>query len=187
MTLDYLLKERRSDILKAWFDSILATYHPDAARVMGSRKDPFANPVGSTFKRAVEQMYDAFVDNADKDCIEEPLAEIVKIRSIQNFTPSEALSFVFFLKRIVRDLVETEDGVDETSNEVEEFNSRVDDLALLAFEAYVKSREKIGEIKVRETRRAMGKLLERAGMEVDVPAGPPDRDENDMEVSEANT
>ena len=76
---------------------------------------------------------------------------------MQDRRPSEALAFVFLLKRAVRDVVG--DAVD--ARELERFDARVDDLALAAFDVYAGCRDQLQEIRVREARRRVSTLLTR--------------------------
>jgi len=75
------------------------------------------------------------------------------VRAVQGQRPSQALEFVFLLKRALRGVLgEAYDAA---------FDERVDGLALVAFDAYVTCREEIHEIRVREARRRVGLILER--------------------------
>ncbi|MBL6976287.1 MAG: RsbRD N-terminal domain-containing protein [Deltaproteobacteria bacterium] len=181
MDLEGLLKEKRADILDRWLRMILDTYPPDAARIFALGKDPFANPLGDTIRRATSDIFDAIVDGAEPDRLTAAVDELVKIRAIQSFKPSEALACLFFLKKVVRDV-----GKDNgDAPDFERFDTKVDHMVLLGFEAYVNSREKIANIRVAETRRALGKLLERAEIAVGVP-GLQSETKDNVEV-EANT
>lgn len=181
MALEGFLKEKRADILDRWLQMILDTYPSDAARIFSLGKDPFANPLGATIRRATVEIFDALVDGAEPDRLTAAVDELVKIRAIQSFRPSEALACLFSLKKAVREVVD-EDG---DAPDFEEFDNKVDHMALLGFEAYVNSREKIAELRVNESRRALGKLLERAEISVGVP-GLQSETKDNVEV-EANT
>ncbi len=148
-----------------WCALILGTYPPDAARLMAGRSDPFANPVGSTVRRATRIVVEALVARQPDDAgMVEALHDIVRIRAVQDFTPSQAVGFVFLLKQAAR---QTEDGVVPLSpSDLAELDRRVDDLALVAFDLYTADRERIAQIRVNESRRAVGRLLERAGLSI---------------------
>ena len=47
--------------------------------------------------------------------------------------------------------------------------SRIDDLALLAFDVYMNCREKLYEIKANEAKNQVSRLLKKAGMIVELP------------------
>ena len=52
--------------------------------------------------------------------------------------------------------------------------SRIDDLALLAFDIYMKCREKLYDIRANEAKNQVSRLLQRAGMLSEIPDKKPD-------------
>jgi hypothetical protein len=168
MTLEKQLSEKRARIIKKWLDLTLETYPEDAQRFLKKRKDRFANPVGATLSDEIEKLYDAFIQGADVDQISPVLENIVKIRAIQNFTPSQAVAFVFLLKGIIRAEMDQEIRESLSSKQWFDFESRIDALALLAFDVYGKCREDIFHIRTNEVRNQYARLLQRAGLVVDM-------------------
>lgn len=181
MTLEEFLKGKRTDVLEQWFTLILDSYPAEAASAFAKQKDPFANPMGSTIRRATTGIFDVLVEDANPQLLAEPIGELVKILAIQSFRPSVALANLFFLKRVVREVTD-EQGFTPS---FESFDTKVDHMVLLAFDAYMSSREKIADMRVGETKRALGKLLERAEIAVGVP-GLQSETKDNVEV-EANT
>ncbi len=161
-----------------WCALILATYPPDAARLMAARSDPFANPLGATIRRATHAILAALPDTGVEGVeVVEALHDIVRVRAVQDFSPAEAVGFVFLLKQAAREPVDGASGL--SPSDLADFDRRVDDLALLAFDLYTADRERIARIRVDESRRAVRRLLERAGLSLDdtgpgEPDGPPD-------------
>jgi hypothetical protein len=164
MTLKDLLHSKRATIAKRWLDKTLETYAPDAAAFFGKQKDPFANPVGQALRTGTRVMVDCLLDGIDAEKICGCLEEIVKIRSIQDFTPAQAVSFVFSLRQIVREELGQELGSDRLG-ELEEFDSRIDQLALFAFDIYAKCRERLYDIRVDEVKRSVSGLIRRLNRE----------------------
>jgi len=78
------------------------------------------------------------------------LEELLRIRAVQEFSASEAVSFIFLLKPLLRGRSGHDDRIDE----------RIDELALMAFDAYMRSRERLLALQVNESRRKTY-LLER--------------------------
>jgi hypothetical protein len=170
MKLEELLTQRESRILKRWLDLVFDTYPADAQRFLRKQKDPFANPVGSTLSRELEILYREFLGKADPDKMASALEGIVRIRAVQGFAASEAVAFVFLLKRIIRE--ETDKELRENrlaAEELLELESRLDELALMAFDVYMTCKEKVFEIRVREARGHVSGLLRRAGLTVEIP------------------
>jgi hypothetical protein len=96
------------------------------------------------------------------------LDSIVRIRAIQDFAPSTALAFILQLKKVVRQELGSkilqQPGI---AGELAAYESAVDDLALFAFDLYMKCREKIYELKANEARNMTFRLLQQAHLIVD--------------------
>ena len=172
-----LIKKNREVILSKWFDKILETYPVDSAGFLERKKNRFQNPIGHTISGSIEQVLDELVSTMDRDRLLAALDGIVRIRSVQDFSPSQAVAFVFLLKDVIRELVEGEEGDSESVADLHDLESRIDRVALLAFDKYMECREKLYEIKANETIRRTSRLLERANMVADFP-----RPEGDMKT-----
>ncbi|HMK64959.1 MAG TPA: RsbRD N-terminal domain-containing protein [Thermodesulfobacteriota bacterium] len=161
MNLEKLLQEKKSAYLKRWFNLIVETYPDETSRFLKYQKDRFANPVGHTLTRGLEILYEAVVTGVDAEKAAPALNDIVRIRAIQNFSPSQAVAFVFILKRVFREAVK-ESRMPGLYEELLEFETRIDQLALLAFDQFMSSREKLYDLKTNELRRQTYRLLQRA-------------------------
>ncbi|MHB1161774.1 MAG: RsbRD N-terminal domain-containing protein [Chloroflexota bacterium] len=156
-----LIQDNRATLLKRWFQLILEGFSPDAAVFLQQERDPFLNPVGGTISREIEAILDELLRGADADSLSGPLDGIVKIQAVQDVLPSQAVSFVFLLKRAVREALKGVAGSRQLYEELLEFESRVDAAALLAFDLYSQRREKIHEIRTKEIRERSGRFAER--------------------------
>jgi hypothetical protein len=99
--------------------------------------------------------------------IEEILAaldEIIRIRALQDCSPSQALAFVFLLKNVIREELAEELEQQNLVAELQDLESRIDGLALLGFDVYSKRREKIYEIRANEMKGRVSLLLRKAGI-----------------------
>ena len=164
MTLKDLLHSRRAAIQKRWLEKTLETYAPDASAFFEGQKDQFANPVGQALRAGTQTMVDCLLDEMDAEKICSALEEIVKIRSIQDFTPAQAVSFVFSLRPIIREELKGELDAARLA-ELARFETRIDQLALFAFDVYVKCRERLYEIRVSEVKRSVSGLMRRLNRE----------------------
>lgn len=153
------LKQKRKEIIKRWFSEVLKAYPDDAARFMENETNRFANPVGHTFAAEFELMYDALLEDSLSEDLTENLARSVKIKAVQDFTPSQAISFIFLLKGAVRS--ELADQVSDFSEELTAFESQIDNVALLLFDRYMAEREKLYSIRLNEAQRRVARTLER--------------------------
>ena len=88
----------------------------------------------------------------------EALADLIRIRAVQDMPAHEAVGALFLLKPILRDLLLTEML---TLGELERFldmESRLDSLVLMAFSLYVKDREALFAQRVDDIRRECSQL-----------------------------
>jgi hypothetical protein len=152
MELKDLLSRNGPVILKRWFNLILETYPADAATLMRKDKDQFTNPVGSTFSREIEVLFKKLCEGTQNERCQASLDSILKIRSVQDFSPSKAVGFVFLLKRAIGETLKNEICKESVMDEWLKFQSSIDDLALQAFDAYMECREKICEIRINQAR-----------------------------------
>jgi hypothetical protein len=159
-----LLKTEKTTILKKWFGHVLETYPEDTSRLLKSEKNPFANPVGSAIGEGLEGIFDELLGDAPSSALVPFLDRLIRIRSVQEFSPSKAVSFVFQLKPIIRNVLKKEIRKKGLQEELTAFESRIDRLALLAFDTFVQCREELFELRVGELRRnrdAAVRVLER--------------------------
>ncbi len=156
------LLEHRDAVVKRWVQLVLETYPDDASRFYKQEKDRFANPVGSNIAEAVERIYDLFVDGSALQELAGPMDNIIRIRAVQEFTPSKAVGFVFLLKKAVRERLYKQNPDMETVRELIEFEADVDRLALLAFELYMGCREQLYNLRATEVENRSVRVLERA-------------------------
>lgn len=163
MALSELLSERSTAIWQAWRDRVLATYPAKSAELFKKGKDPFANPLGHTVATETRRIVDALIAGLDPAELGEPLEKIVKVRAIQDFSPSRAVAFAFELEDVIRDELATELADDRIRAELRDFEARLRTLGLLAIDLYVASRERLYEVRVSELKRSISTLLRRAG------------------------
>lgn len=169
MDLKSLLQEKRSDIVKKWCDVLLSSYPEQSQKFLRKQKDNIANPVGCTISEGIEAIYDELLKEPESEEILLFLDKIIRVRAIQDFTPSRAISFVFGLKGILRDVLEREIEQEDIAKELIAFESKIDSLALVCFDIYNQCRQKIFEIRVNEVRNESSRLLKTAGLVYEIP------------------
>jgi hypothetical protein len=163
MELATLLEQNRETILAEWFDVIRETYPRVTSEFLASKDDQFGNPVGHAITHSIGPIFDQIVSTMDSAELLRALDSIIRIRSVQDFSPSEAVAFVFQLKTVIRGV--TKGQLPErrrTQDALTDLESRIDRVALLAFEKYTECREKLYEIRAKEIKGRTMKLLERA-------------------------
>jgi hypothetical protein len=181
MKLDNLLEQKKSAILRGWFDVILDSYPAETAKFLKSQKDRFSNPVGQAILSGVEGIFGELRNGMNAERITPFLDNIVRVRAIQDFTASQAVAFVFLLKQVIRKQLEAELRENDLSPELYALDSRIDALGLLAFDIYMKCREKIYELKSDELRHRTFRLLKRAKIICEVEGPEPGLEDNNTD------
>lgn len=168
MTFESVLAERKAELSEKWAELILQTYPKETQKAWSRQKDRFQNPVGAAIIEATGALLDQVVDWQDAGEIASSLDKLIRIRAVQDFTPSQAISFVFLLKKLLRDEFFKGMQKDGTLDDLLRFEARIDNLAMMSFDIYSKSREEIFRMRVDEVKRAQSNLLRKAGMVADV-------------------
>ena len=164
MNLKALLSGEKAAIVKKWFDLIIDNYPADASNFLKKQKNRFSNPVGHTISQGIDGLFDEILHGIDSEKLFPFLNDIIKIKAVQDFSPSRAISFVFLLKQAIREEMGSEIKKKQMSDELRLFEEQIDELALLSFDIYMKCRERIYEIKADEARRMMFRLLQKANL-----------------------
>ena len=164
MSLQDVIKKNRNVILRRCFNLIAGTYPSATAQLLKQEKDRFLNPAGYIIQNEMETIFNELTGEMNSNRLYTALEGIIKIRAVQDFSPSEAIGFVFLLKEAVREETaerdegrRTRDEGNNLHNEFAEFEQRIDRIALMAFDIYMECREKIHEIKMKEVKGIYGK------------------------------
>ncbi|MEK6682615.1 MAG: RsbRD N-terminal domain-containing protein [Nitrospirota bacterium] len=164
MNLINLLSSKKSAILKRWFDEIVSTYPDATSSFLKTQDDPFANPVGQTILHGIDGLFDELLKDTDSNEMPSFLDNIIRIRAVQGFTPSQSTAFTIFLKKVIREELKDEIKEDQLYNDLAALEARIDKMALLSFDIYMKCRETLYEIKANEVKNMTFNLLRRANM-----------------------
>lgn len=170
MELSNLLVSKKTNILKKWFNEILHTYPADTSTFLKTDKDPFSNPAGHTILSGIEGIFDSLLnDGADDQKAAQFLDNIIRVRAIQDFTASQALSFIFSLKKVIREELKDEIDSRSLSAEFSILEDRIDELSLLSFDIFMKCRETLYELRANEVKNMTFKLLQKAKLITEAP------------------
>ncbi len=170
MKLIDVLQKKKAAIAERWLDRTLETYASRTSAFLKRKKDQFANPVGNTLRTDTRAVMDDLVEwldepenvSADRFCSH--LENIIKVRSVQEFSPSQAVSFVFYLRQAIREELREELKDPALWTELARFEVQIDQLALFAFDIYSRSREKLYELRINEIKRTGYRLLKKANL-----------------------
>ena len=169
MILESILNDKKDAIVKKWLE-LIAGMHP-AGSGFFNNKDRFTNPVGYTITTEITTIFDELSHGrTDSERISGALERIIKIRAVQDLSPSEAVGFIFQLKTAVNDELHSYVKDKNLYDEAMQISSGIDSVGLLAFDIHTRCREKINEIRVNEIkadRENAFRLLERMRSKVD--------------------
>jgi hypothetical protein len=174
MKLDNLLKQNKDAIIKKWLSLAIDAYPADTSKFIKSQRDPFANPVGNTFSVNLGPLFDELLNGMNYESITSHLYPILRIRAVQPIlSSSQSTGFILSLKKVIRDSFKKEFSDNDVLKELLKFELKIDELALIAFDIYMKCREQVYEIKANEERNRTFRAFERAGLLTEITADEP--------------
>lgn len=154
------LVARKSAIVKEWLAQTIQTYPKHTSRFLSQEKDPFSNPVGHTLRETLPILFQRLVEGADAVILSRLLDPILRIRAVQDFSAGQAVAFIFLLKKVMREALGDETDRGPSGEALGAMEARIDEMALLAFDLFMKCREQLYEIKASEAKRRLF-MLER--------------------------
>ncbi len=166
-----ILSDRKSEILENWQQEIFRLYPEDAVRFISSGVDRFANPVGHCIREHTESLFCMLV-SGDEQRPEELIPmfnEILKVWAVQSLTPSDALGYLYKLKRVIVDVLHTDNTEMTLPYELAGLFDRIDRYTLIAFDVYTGCREKIFELKAETIKNQVSGLLRRYDLVCECP------------------
>lgn len=159
MDLEKSLVKKKPAILKKWLQLILESYPDATSKFLKQEKDRFANPAGYTISQEIEPIYEELLTEANSEKLVACLDNIVRIRAVQDFSPSEATSFIFLLKKAVREELANDITERQDFEKLMGFESRIDSAAMLTLDIYTQCREKIHQIRITEANKEKEMVL----------------------------
>lgn len=107
-------------------------------------------------------LLDGLIEDVPVDSLRPALDELLRARSVQGLAPSAAVSFVFDLKRVMRQALPPEALASPCSEYLLALDNRIDRLGLAAFDVYVGLREQIFDLRVKDVQRQTAWWLRKA-------------------------
>ncbi len=150
MELAEAFRNYRNKIVEKWVEYTLSTYK--SSNFFQKEGDKFANPVGGAIKEALDALFLLLVNNADPQEFVAPIQKIMRIRAIQDFAPSQAVSPIHAVKHITRDILAADKERNHLVNELYDFDFAVDMAVLAAFDIYMEDRERLYNVRMQEIR-----------------------------------
>ena len=140
----------REKIVDRWVEYVLSTYTSSSFFV--KEKDKFANPVGGNVREGLQRLFLLLSKGADPAEFRDPLEQIMSIRSVQEFTPAQAIAPLNGVKHIVREVFEADKERKQLVSALYDFDFSVDLAVLAAFDIYMKYRERLYQVRINEIR-----------------------------------
>jgi hypothetical protein len=160
MDLKQLLKKKKGLFIEKWFQATINTYPAQSAKILGKDSNRFDNPIGAVTHETIEDVFTLIIEDFNQETLERTLDPLIRIRAVQSFSASEAVSFVFALKEIGEDIID--------NSLIREFDKLVDRIALASFNKLSKCKEEIYLLKATESNRFMHRALKRADLVVEL-------------------
>jgi hypothetical protein len=160
------LKRRADRILDRWVEDSLAAYPAEAGVAWTRERDPFANPVGHSLRTGTKALLQSLLDGADIEETRRGLDEIVRIRAVQQMSPSRAISFVFLLKDVIHAELGAALAEPALRAELRDLETRIDGAALVAFDLFVQYRERVSTLRINELKKNIPWVVTRANRAV---------------------
>ncbi len=148
MDLEEGFRNHREKIVNKWVEYTLSTYISSGFFV--KEKDTFANPVGGNIRQALGKLFLLLSKGADSKEFIPALEQIISIRSVQEFTPSQAISPLNAVKHITREIFAADKERNHLVAELYDFEFAVDLAMLAAFDIYMQYRERLYQVRINE-------------------------------------
>jgi hypothetical protein len=143
-------RNHRDKIVNKWVEYTLSTYAASGFFVRES--DQFANPVGGNIREALGKLFLLLTKGADTaECVP-ALEQIISIRSVQDFSPAQAISPLNAVKHITREVLGADSERKHLVAELYDFEFAVDLAVLAAFDIYMQFRERLYQVRLNELR-----------------------------------
>ena len=154
MNLEHLLLQKKEAILQIWLRGIFDSYTPEGGNFLLGGGDRFSNPVGYAISTSAGQLLDALIRGDDPGTLHNCLEKIIRIRAVQDFTPSQAVAFMLDLKTVLRGQVIGGSITYGLQDELNELEIKIDLLAYTSTELYTKMKSQIRDLSVKEAAKA---------------------------------
>ncbi len=153
-------REHRATVTEQWVNAVFGSYALDTVGFLRTRTDQFCNPVGEITLTVAGYLFDAVAgEHMIEEKLDEALQRFVRLRSVQDFPPSQGIGVLYVLKQIFRDtFLEQMEKTGQMAAYLEA-ESRLDTLALMAFDMYIASRETLAEQRISEIRTQHSQLV----------------------------
>ncbi len=156
-----ILQKKKSVIVENWLAEIIGEYSSGTASFLNRSNNRFANPVGHDLRVGTQAIFENLAEGMEAEKVCRYLDGIIRSRAIQDFTPSQAISFIFSLKKVIRAELDVSNRDPQFQIELADLESDIDQLTLFAFDIYTKCRERLCELRVNEMKNSVAAVMNR--------------------------
>jgi len=160
MELTEALADKKKEILSLWIERTLDSYA--APGFFKRSKDPFANPVGVNIANGLTALFELLVAQAEPATFLKPLDQVVRIRAVQEFTPSQAMAPFLELKWVVKQVFSGHKETQVLLGQLDTLDCAIDRMALAAFDIFAECREQLYRNRIRELKTGSSILTDAA-------------------------
>lgn len=154
-----IFRAHKNEVVEAWVEAVYATYPFETTGFLRTRHDPFGNPVAHMTKEAAAILFDSVAgEDVYPPTVKNALERFVKLRAVQKFVPSQSMAVIYVMKPILRKQLLPKMLKAGQLSAYLEAESRLDSLALLAFDIYSEARETLAEARIKEIRSQHAQL-----------------------------
>ena len=150
MKLPEILQDKKNKILSVWIDKTLDSYISPG--FFKKSRDTIANPVGSNIRDGLTTVFELLVQGEALEKIVPSLEKIIRIRAVQEFTPSQAVAPFLELKWVIRQILSEDAKTRALMQDMDSIDCEIERIALAAFDIYVNCREDIYKVRMKEVK-----------------------------------
>jgi hypothetical protein len=157
--LDRKFEEYQDEVLGRWIEGVIDDYPEETGKFLRTQSDRFANPVGASLREGLTELLDGVFCGVEPDELTSALDRVIRVRAVQEFSPSAAVGFLFDLKDLLREVMKGTDA--DTAGSLDALDDRIERLGLHAFDVYMSCREQMWSIRMQEIRNQSLGILDR--------------------------
>lgn len=148
MKLSDALQDKKKKILSVWIDRTLDTYGSSA--FFKQKRDQIANPVGSNIRTGLTRVLELLLSDSNPKDYTPHLDQVIRIRAVQEFSPSQAILPFLELKWVIRQVLSEDNSTSPLMPDLPELDCEIDRIALAAFDMYMQCREQLCQVRIKE-------------------------------------
>lgn len=165
-----VLSKKRKEIVNQWFDAAMAAYPEGSESFFKNNSDPFANPVGNTISRCLHELFDELMKSEmDTEAVRHALDGIIRIQSLQEFQPSDAIGFIFEIRPSIKACFRKSRGDKAVEAYLTALSANTETLLRMAFDLYMECRQKVFLLRANHSNDRVRQLLIKKGYIQEIP------------------